>query len=332
MNLETAAFLGSLAQTVPEENFALLLRGAMEREYTARFGGLPDREACYSQQAKEARQQLDACYARMERAAGSWEAVDLQREVEKLTVQVRSLCEETAALVPPGAVFDWEKVHFVFPADWAALRDHAQHSVEAELFRVLTLGGVESFRSLPALKDTSLKGLFLYEQQILRPIQKTLPQCGAWAVENRPVNLRALQCTVSLFVPAAPDRARIQPPGRAVRGGTTVYPGWQGRGLLTNVTPANILTVQQQGVADRLRDKEVVRREDTTPTGYLNRMFAGQLYAIRPEQLFAHWNEGQIRNVLLTRSANHQCLLCGQETAGERQVIGRQCIRKMQKL
>lgn len=332
MNPETAAFLGSLAQNASEENFALLLRGAMEREFTARFGGLPGRSACYSQQAQETRQRLDACYARMERAAGSWEAVELQGELEKLTVQVRSLCAQTAALLQPDAVFDWEKVHFVFPADQAALRDRAQHWVEVELFRVLTLGGVKSFRSLPVLEDTSLEGLFRYEQQFLRPVCRTLPDCGMWTVEKRLVTLNALQCDVRLFVPAAPDKIRLRPPGRAVRSGTESVPGWQGRGLLTNAAPANILAVQKQSIASRLKDKEPAWNEDMAPAEYLKQMFAGQLYAIPPEQLFARWNANQLRRAMLKRGTKHLCLLCGQEMAEERRVIGRRCIQRIQKL
>ena len=312
MEKQTAAFLGALAQKTGEPEFIELLQGVMEREWTTLFSGLTENVAFLSESAQPLSEELDKCLAKCRSAHSPWDALDVLYELNELSSEALRLCDETSTALQAPFLLEPDKFHIAMPEDREKMQEKLLCYIKAQLFRVLALGGPECLTRLPCPADFSLEGQLRYIHSALAPALGEISGDHNWAVCYKLVSVCNSPVSLSLFAPCSIDPRVVCLPGTCERvpdaSGKVI---WQGRGLLTNITPNNVLVAMKSTIQSSIPDMSVSWEDGKSPKDSADACYPNEFYAIAPMELFTCINNASMKKLLSSRAGNGLCPLCG---------------------
>ena len=343
MNKKTLLFLDALAENDCTEKMISIARDQMKAMFRSAFRqSWPGEQTIWvTSDAKALRKQLEECWNRILRITRPAEAIPLLKQIPQLQGKWQSLYATTREqLYLPGNV-NLDRIHVIPQTEEQQFCDWFLELVQIQMYRVLTLGGAERFRKLPPLNDRGAEGLLSYYRGHVLPALETLNRVelsGTWAFAFNTEMKLGRRFTVPGCQLAQPqDSSCSLLPGhyvRTMRGRQRVY---EGRGVLTNITPASILQAQRQGFCSegQLRISELLWMQEADllqdPAAILERSTNHALYAVDPYDFFSKWGYacGLVR--LRSRHTEHSCPLCG-GVLSKKAVICEACRNEMMQI
>lgn len=336
MNDITAVFLCELAEESGRAELLELLQQELCRWLDARcpvrVGGVTAVSPQAVQLCTEVQQLHDRAGQIDTREKLRW----FREQMDQHTAQWNRLRGQTSQAVLHSWVPPLEALHFLTQEELVRQTAAIRQQVQLQLYRLLMLGGASAVQGLelPPADSTAEQLLGFYRSCLQPRLQRlTLQQLRQeWAVELKDeaqlgtaLRLPAylLRQPMTLQTPVAPGQYRS-----VTRTGSVWY---QGRGLLTNIRPAEIGRALREGFVSSCCVADLDRAEllDADPHHVLGELFPGQLYALEPYSYFSMAGYALDRRVTEQRLTRGRCLLCGTSTLKEGSHLCRSCFSRL---
>ncbi len=336
MNDITAVFLCELAaESGRTELFGLLqqeLSGWLDARCPVRTGGM----TAASPQAEQLCAALQQLHDRAKQVDTREKLQWFRTQMEQCTAQWSQLRGQTSQAVQHSWVPPLEAMHFLTREELEHMAPAILQQVRVQLYRLLMLGGTAAVQGLelPAPGSGPAALLAFYWHSLQPRLQRisTEQLRQEWAVEFRDEARfgSALQLPTYQLCQPVPLQSPVAPGHyqSAVQAGGVRY---QGRGLLTNISPAEIGRALREGFISSCRAADLDRAEllDADPRRVLEEAFGGRLYALEPYSYFSVVSYALNCRVTAQRLARGRCLLCGTSTLKEGAHLCRNCFSRL---
>lgn len=323
MNKKTILFLDALSLKEGGEEMAQLARRHMQALFleTLHMSWPVDQVIWVTAEAEELKANMQTCWDRIGSMTRPIQGLELINQIEQLHSAWQKLHEQAQKQMYTAGSVDMKRLHVVRRSEEASFRSWFLELVQIQLYRVLVLGGAERFRKMAKLRDESAEALIDYYRRQILPALDMLTReqlSGVWSVSWRRNSAFGGQITLPGCRLAPPQGKNCDIlPGhyRIIRqSGETIY---EGRGLLTNITPGTVLRAQREGFLseNELRADALLWMSEMDmsmePRAILRTTVQKGLYALEPYDYFSKFSFvcGMIQ--LKERKRNRVCPLCG---------------------
>lgn len=242
----------------------------------------------------------------------------LLRELETLAKESDFLRQETRNQLQSPASIDMDRMHIIDPQDHEQTLRLIEEMIRFDLYRVAAIGGgalltrITPFRRVSATLEAYMD---YYRQEVLGALNmcSETRKYAFWAVQHRGDGKCGAYAKLPAYVIAEPKKVKHPMlPGEYQiiedRGGILM----QGVGMLTNVTPNNILSAQDAGVGYKPTVRQILQcgADLSRPDQVLAGSFEGGYYAVDPFEFFGMLSAAEDARVILRRGQLQQCFLC----------------------
>lgn len=331
----TAVFLCELALEGHRQDLLQLLHQELKKDFAVRHQELVKRSfVAVSEPARQLQAQAEQLQNQIEKIDSLRALSKFQQETERLDGAWDALrgqtCEEIHS-VPPSL----ENLHFLSEGEMEQLKPALCKVVSIHLYRLLTLGGIGAIQglSLPPM-SRALQLLYYYWKEIVPAEQRVLPARWRmhWAVRFDPEAALGRMMRMPSYQLQSPDLSHQEIlPGQYITWvlrGKTYY---QGRGLLTNLGPDQMLQAMQQGFVSccTVQQLKKLDRLQKSPHQILRQVFGQTFYAIEPYHFFSVASYAMDDRQVSRRLENGRCLFCGTDKVKEGFHICEMCLSKL---
>lgn len=341
MNKKTLLFLDALAEHYCTEEINVIARERLQTLFCDTFRKCwPVEQTIWvTTDAKRLREQLVMLWNQILTMTRPSDGISILKRISKLQGRWKELNAIAEGQLYQNGAIDMAQLHVVRSGEVLLFTQWFLELVQIQMYRVLTLGGTARFRRLPLLEDQSAEGLIAYYRDHVVPALESLNRLeitGIWTIEWTPEMALGGRFTVPGCCLAEPEESGCNYlPGRyrrTMRGSHRVY---EGRGTLTNITPATILQAQRQGFrsTDQIRVSDLLWIQESDlgeePMAVLGRVTNQGPYAVDPYDFFSKWGYACGLACLGARQVEGKCPLCG-GTLGRREKVCNACMTEME--
>ena len=335
MNDITAVFLCELAVESRRQDLLQLLHQELKKDFDMQHHALVAKMfAAASEPALQLQEQAEQLRNQVDQIDSLQALSDFQRETERLAGAWEALrgqtCEELHR-VPPAL----ENLHFLSGEELEKLRPALCKIINIHLYRLLTLGGIRAIQGLALPPVSQALSLLRYYWKEIVPAEQHVPPERwrmQWAVKFDPDAALGRMLRMPSYQLYSPDLSQQEIlPGQYITWtleGKTYY---QGRGLLTNLGPEQMLQAMQQGIATccTVQQLKKLDRLQKAPRQVLNQVFGQAFYAVEPYHFFSVVSYAMDVQQVSRRLENGRCLFCGTDKVKEGFHICEMCLSKL---
>ena len=259
-----------------------------------------------------------------------------REQMNQYTSKWNQLRGQTSQAVLHSWVPPLEALHFLTQKELVRETAAIRQQVQIQLYRLLMLGGASAVQGMepPPADSTAERLLDFYWSALLPRLQRlTLQQLQQeWAVELRDETRFGTSLQLPTYLLRQPMKLQSSTaPGHYQSMSRTGGVWYQGRGLLTNIRPAEIGRALREGFVSGCCVADLDRAEllDADPRHVLEEVFPGRFYALDPYSYFSVASYALNSRVTAQRLARGRCLLCGTSTLKEGSRLCRNCFSNL---
>lgn len=259
-----------------------------------------------------------------------------REQMEQCAARWNDLRGESAQAMQPGRIPPLEQLHLLTREEIAQWASAIRQQTQIQLYRLLVLGGASALQGIVAPPDSaSPEELLAFFRHSLQPALQRIPEqriFGQWAVEYRKDAKFGSVLRMPGYLLSQPVSGRSPiTPGHYQ---TFSQPGgvrYQGRGLLTNIRPAEIGAAVRNGFVSSCtaKDLDAVEYLDADPCRVLEQACKGRFYAIEPYHYFSVVSYQMNCRVTGQRLARQRCLFCGADSVKEGFHLCKNCFARL---
>ena len=341
MNKKTLLFLDALAERFRKDDLNQLACHHLQKLFADTLSPCwPTRQVIWlTVDAKSLKADLEACWQQINRLRQPADGIPLLTQIQQLHSRWLVLDQQTQQQMYANGSVDCSRLHVVQRREENPFRTWFLELCQIQLYRLLTLGGTNAFRRMAVLEDESVEGLTSYYQKQILPALATLSRTelsSLWSVQwSEQMGLGGYLLLPGCQASFPRNSVCDLLPGRyRLVDSDDHYRIYEGRGLLTNISPKTILEAQRSGfrgegelsVADLmwLTPDDL----DKSPAVLLEHCTHGQLYAVDAYDYFSKFGFVCGLLQLQQRHQAQQCPLCG-ATLGRKEQICSACKNRM---
>ena len=221
------------------------------------------------------------------------------------------------ALKSPGTL-EPDKIHILHQEDLQLAYNRVSNAIKLEMFRIIVSGYEKSIRTIPKVKyvHENAADYFEYYAKHVFPATKMIPserKYNCWTYQyNEQVRMGSIGKLPAFLPVDSIPKTRLLPGECKATSASATKKQWQGVGMITNITPHNVLMTQEVRIYNSVKSSQLRRYSPyDDPRKILDELYLNELYAVPPDVFFANLTLSMMSKVITNRNGSGKCIICG---------------------